>query len=82
MLFVNTMVFRGRENPVPLRAFQVRAGFSLEALLAVLSPFDPIPFPRAAKGDFPFGNPDFFQILLFIAKFSYNNYEKGDFSSF
>ena len=61
----------GGEPPVPLRAFQVRA-------VVFPFPFDPISFPRAAKGDFPFGTPDFFQILLFNANFAYNNYEKGE----
>ena len=48
--------FRGRKHPVPLRAFQVRAGFfspytpsfDLEAALVV---------PALPKGC-PFGNPD------------------------
>jgi|GEM_PF-2204223 len=62
MLFVNTMVFGGKENPVQSRVFSPPITPSLS---------------RAAKGDFPFGNPDFFQILPFIANFAYNNYERG-----
>ena len=90
MLFVNTMVYMGRENPVPLRAFQVRAGFSLEALLAVLSPYNPLSFPRCQRACRPLESGiitkflvnsliefEINRILLFIVNNFYNNYERG-----
>ena len=70
MLFVNTMVYRGKENPVQSRVFS-------PPITPSLLPRSYAGCTRAAKGDFPFGNPDFFQILPFIANFAYNNYEKG-----